>query len=119
MRLRVARRDEPCTKDLEPRPGDDACKPASLILDVHGATESIEVHIGREDFNPDPPLGHSSSWRRAVQGDNAAVITLEGVGLFGNQAADAAFLNEVADRVELIADIDPSGATSPASPWAA
>jgi pimeloyl-ACP methyl ester carboxylesterase len=88
-------------------PSYNACKPASLILDMHGATESIEVHIGREGFNADSPLGYGSSWRRAVQGDNAVVITPEGVGLFWSQSSDAAFLNEVADQVEMIADIDP------------
>ncbi|HMI90566.1 MAG TPA: hypothetical protein VK509_04340, partial [Polyangiales bacterium] len=69
--------------------------------------ESIEVHVGKEGFRADSPLGYGSSWRRAVQGDNAVVITPEGVGLYWSEASDAAFLNEVANRVEMIAEIDP------------
>lgn len=88
-------------------PSYDACKPASLVMDCHGATESIEVHTGKEGFNADSPLGYGSSWRRAIQGDNVVVVTPEGVNLYWSQAADAAFLNEVTDMVEAIADIDP------------
>ena len=85
----------------------DPCQPASMILDMHGASESIEVHVGKEGFRTDSPLGYGSSWRRAVQGDNAVVVTPEGVGLYWNRTSDAAFLNTVADRVEDIADIHP------------
>jgi len=88
-------------------PSYNPCKPASLVLDCHGASESIEVHTGKEGFRADSPLGYGSSWRRAVQGDNAVVITPEGVGLFWSESSDAAFLNEVATQVEKIADIDP------------
>jgi poly(3-hydroxybutyrate) depolymerase len=85
----------------------NACKPAALVVDCHGASESIEVHVGKEGFRADSPLGYGSSWRRAVQGDNVVVVTPEGVSLRWSQASDAAFLNTVTDRVEMIADIDP------------
>jgi poly(3-hydroxybutyrate) depolymerase len=119
---------DPCTAELRPNddrlceftyegaerrymiyapPSYNPCKPASLVLDMHGATESIEVHTGKDGFNADSPLGYGSSWRRAVQGDNAVVITPEGVSLYWSEASDAAFLNEVADQVEQIAQIDP------------
>jgi hypothetical protein len=84
-----------------------ACKPAALILDCHGASESAEVHIGVDRFSADAPLGYGSSWRRAVQGDNAIVVTPEGIGLRWNRTSDPAFLNEVADKVEAIAMVDP------------
>jgi hypothetical protein len=119
---------DPCTAPL--RPGEDrlcefsyggqmrkffiyappsysSCKPAAMVLDCHGASESIEVHIGVERFSADAPLGYGSSWRRAVQGDNAIVVTPEGVGLRWARTSDPAFLNEVADMVEAIADVDP------------
>jgi poly(3-hydroxybutyrate) depolymerase len=119
---------DPCTAPL--RPGDDrlcefmyngamrrfflyapksynACEPASLILDMHGASESIEVHIGIDRFSADAPLGYGSSWRRAVQGDNAIVVTPEGIGLRWDRANDPAFLNTVADMVEKIAKVNP------------
>jgi hypothetical protein len=119
---------DPCTAPL--RPGEDrlcefsymgamrkfyiyappsysSCVPASLILDCHGASESAEVHIGVERFNPDAPLGYGSSWRLAVQGDNAIVVTPEGVGLRWARGSDPAFLNTVADMVEATAMVDP------------
>ena len=46
-------------------PSFDPCKPASLIVDAHGASESIEVHVGKEAFNANRPKGYGSGWRRA------------------------------------------------------
>ncbi|MET0388238.1 MAG: hypothetical protein ABW321_19855 [Polyangiales bacterium] len=83
------------------------CQPAAMVLDMHGASESIEVHIGREGFREDSPLGYGSSWRRAVQGDNAIVVTPEGIGLRWARNTDPAFLNAVADLVEKTATVDP------------
>jgi poly(3-hydroxybutyrate) depolymerase len=88
-------------------PSYNACQPASLILDCHGASESAEVHIGIARFSADAPLGYGSSWRRAVQGDNAIVVTPEGIGLRWARASDPAFLNTVADMVEKTAKVDP------------
>ena len=119
---------DPCTAPL--RPGEDrlcefsymgqmrkfyiyappsysSCRPAAMILDCHGASESAEVHIGVERFSADAPLGYGSSWRRAVQGDNAIVVTPEGVGLRWARTSDPAFLNTVADMVEATAEVDP------------
>jgi hypothetical protein len=119
---------DPCTAPL--RPGEDrlcefmymgamrrfylyappsysACEPASMVLDCHGASESIEVHIGVDRFSADAPLGYGSSWRLAVQGDNAIVVTPEGTGLRWARTSDAAFLNTVADMVEATAMVDP------------
>lgn len=88
-------------------PSYNACEPAAMVVDAHGATESAEVHIGQARFAPESPLGYGSSWRRAVQGDNAIVVTPEGVSLFWNKGQDPAFLNEVADMVEAVAKVDP------------
>ncbi|MDD9940740.1 MAG: hypothetical protein OXU20_06735 [Myxococcales bacterium] len=120
---------DPCTAPL--RPGDDrlceftysgerrkffvyappsfnVCEPASLVLDMHGASESIEVHIGIETFSGSQnPLGYGSSWRRAIQGDNVVVVTPEGIDLRWSRANDPGFLNEVADMVEAMAEVDP------------
>ena len=119
---------DPCTAPL--RPGEDrlcefsyegetrkyylyappsyrACKPAAMVVDAHGASESAEVHIGVERFSADAPLGYGSSWRLAVQGDNAIVVTPEGIGLRWDRGADPAFLNTVADMVEAVAEVDP------------
>jgi poly(3-hydroxybutyrate) depolymerase len=88
-------------------PSYSSCAPASMILDCHGASESAEVHIGVERFSADAPLGYGSSWRLAVQGDNAIVVTPEGTGLRWARASDPAFLNTVADMVEATAMVDP------------
>ena len=88
-------------------PSYNPCAPAALILDCHGASESAEVHIGTERFSADAPLGYGSSWRRAVQGDNAIVVTPEGNGLRWSATSDPPYLNTVADMVEKIAKVDP------------
>ena len=85
----------------------NACKPAALVMDCHGASESIEVHTGKMGFRPTSPTGYGSSWRRAVQGDNAVVVTPEGVSLMWSRTADVAFINTVDDMVSKIAKIDP------------
>jgi polyhydroxybutyrate depolymerase len=119
---------DPCTAPL--RPGEDrlcefsydgqmrkfyiyappsfsSCQPAAMVVDAHGASESAEVHIGVDRFSADAPLGYGSSWRLAVQGDNAIVVTPEGIGLRWARTTDPAFLNTVADMVEATADVDP------------
>lgn len=88
-------------------PSYNACEPASLVVDCHGASESAEVHIGVDRFSADAPLGYGSSWRRAVQGDNAIVVTPEGTGLRWSATSDPPFLNTVADMVEKIAKVNP------------
>ncbi len=84
----------------------DPNQPASLIVDCHGMSESAEVHIGVETFYPNSPKGYGSSWRRAVQGDNAIVVSPEGISLRWTANPDVAFLNKVADMVEGIANVD-------------
>ncbi|MET0342264.1 MAG: hypothetical protein ABW252_14765, partial [Polyangiales bacterium] len=88
-------------------PSFDPCKPASLIVDNHGLSESTEVHIGRASFSATRPKGYGSGWRRAVQGDNAIVVTPQGINNAWNQQTDVPFLNDVANKVEKMANIDP------------
>lgn len=85
----------------------NACKPAALVMDCHGASESIEVHTGKMGFRTTSPTGYGSSWRRAVQGDNAVIVTPEGVSLMWSRTADVAFINTVDDMVSKTAKIDP------------
>ena len=88
----------------------DACKPASMIMDCHGLSETAEVHTGKEGFNltgMQYPKGYGSSWRRVIQGDNAIVITPQGVGDSWDTATDVPFLNAIGDMIEKIADVDP------------
>jgi len=85
----------------------NACQPAALVVDAHGASESAEVHIGVDRFSADAPLGYGSSWRLAVQGDNAIVVTPEGIGLRWNRTSDPGYLNTVNDMVEKIAKVNP------------
>lgn len=86
------------------------CKPASLIMDCHGLSESIDVHTGREGFNLSGqmfPKGYGSSWRMAVKGDNAIVVTPAGLNQSWTTSSDVPFVNKVADQVEMLAKVDP------------
>jgi hypothetical protein len=88
----------------------DPCKPASMIMDCHGASESIDVHTGREGFNLSGqmfPGGYGSFWHRAVQEDNAIIVTPAGIGMRWAPATDTPFVNAAADQVEKIAKVDP------------
>ena len=88
----------------------DPCTPASLIMDCHGASESIQVHSGREGFNLSGqmfPGGYGSFWHRAVQEDNAIIVTPAGIGQRWAPATDTPFVNGAADQVEKIAKVNP------------
>jgi len=88
----------------------DPCTPASLIMDCHGLSESIEVHIGKEGFNlsgQQYPKGYGSGWRMAVQRDNAVVVTPAGIDESWTPASDVPFVNKAADQVLTIAKVDP------------
>lgn len=88
-------------------PSYDPCKPAALVVDAHGASESIDVHIGKTAFQANRPKGYGSGWRRAIQGDNAIVVTPQGIDNFWNQTRDVPWLNDVVDRMTKVARIDP------------
>jgi len=88
----------------------DPCTPASMIMDCHGASESIDVHTGREGFDLSGqmfPGGYGSFWHRAVQEDNAIIVTPAGIGMRWAPATDVPFVNGAADQVEKIAKVDP------------
>jgi poly(3-hydroxybutyrate) depolymerase len=90
-------------------PAFDPCKPASLIVDCHGLSETAEVHIGKESFTLSGqkfPNGYGSSWRMAVQKDNAIVVTPQGVNNSWSPATDVGFVNKAADMVEAVANVD-------------
>jgi poly(3-hydroxybutyrate) depolymerase len=90
-------------------PAFDPCKPASLIMDAHGLSETAEVHTGKEGFNLSGqqfPKGYGSGWRMAIQRDNAIVITPQGLSNSWSAATDVPFLNKAADTVQAIADVD-------------
>jgi pimeloyl-ACP methyl ester carboxylesterase len=91
-------------------PAFNPCKPATLIMDCHGLSESIEVHTGKEGFNlsgQQYPKGYGSGWRMAVQKDNAIIVTPAGIGDSWTVASDVPFVNQVADFVQTTADVDP------------
>jgi poly(3-hydroxybutyrate) depolymerase len=91
-------------------PAFNPCEPATLIMDFHGLSETIEVHTGKEGFNltgQQYPAGYGSGFRMAVQRDNAIVVTPAGIGESWTTSSDVPFANEVADFVATTADIDP------------
>jgi poly(3-hydroxybutyrate) depolymerase len=90
-------------------PAFDPCKPASLIMDCHGLSESAEVHTGKQGFNLSGqmfPKGYGSGWRMAIQKDNAIVVTPQGLNNSWTTATDVPFVNKAADAVEAIASVD-------------
>jgi hypothetical protein len=91
-------------------PAYDPCTPATLIMDCHGLSESIDVHTGKEGFNLSGqmfPKGYGSGWRMTVQNDNAIVVTPAGLNMSWTVSSDVPFVNKVADQVEMIAKVDP------------
>ncbi len=91
-------------------PSFNPCKPATLIMDCHGLSESAEVHTGMVGFNLTGqmfPSGYGSGWRMAVQHDNAIVVTPQGINDSWTPSSDVPFVNDAADKVEAIADVDP------------
>jgi polyhydroxybutyrate depolymerase len=90
-------------------PNYDPCKPASLIMDCHGLSETAEVHAGKAAFMYGGSTwadGYGSSWRMAIQKDNAIVVTPQGVGDSWTVATDVPFVNKAADMVEAIAKVN-------------
>jgi poly(3-hydroxybutyrate) depolymerase len=91
-------------------PNYDPCKPASLIMDCHGLSETAEVHIGKAQFMYSGSTwagGYGSSWRMAIQKDNAIVVTPQGVNNSWTVSTDVPFVNKAADLVEAIANVNP------------
>jgi poly(3-hydroxybutyrate) depolymerase len=91
-------------------PAFNPCEPATLVMDCHGLSESAEVHTGKEGFNLSGsgmfPSGYGSGWRMAVQRDNAIIVTPQGVDDSWTTATDVPFVNDAADKVEAIADVN-------------
>ena len=90
-------------------PAFDPCKPASLIMDCHGLSESAEVQAGKAAFTLGAskfPNGYGSSWRMAVQKENAIVVTPQGVNNSWTPATDVGFVNKAADIVEAVANVN-------------
>jgi polyhydroxybutyrate depolymerase len=92
-------------------PNYNPCQPASLIMDCHGLSESAETQAGKAPFvlsgSGTFPNGYGSSWRMAVQNDNAIVVTPQGVSNSWTPATDVGFVNAAADLVESIANVNP------------
>jgi poly(3-hydroxybutyrate) depolymerase len=67
------------------------------------------VHTGKAGFNlmgQQYPSGYGSGWRMAIRGDNAIVVTPQGVANSWSVATDVGFLNQAANTVEAIANVD-------------
>jgi poly(3-hydroxybutyrate) depolymerase len=83
----------------------DACSPAPVVVDAHGATETAEQHAGLEAFKT-WPNGLGSGWRIVADREGFIVVTPQGVGNFWNEG-DVDFIVEVEKKVTQIANVDP------------
>lgn len=101
---------QPRTFYVYATPNYNPCQPASLIMDCHGLSETAAVQAGKAPFVLNGmrfPNGYGSSWRMAVQPDNAIVVTPQGISNSWSPATDVGFVNKAADTVEAIASVNP------------
>jgi polyhydroxybutyrate depolymerase len=92
-------------------PSYNPCQPASLIVDCHGLNETAENQAGKTAYTLSGygtfPNGYGSTWRMAVQNDNAIVVTPQGVSNSWTPSTDVGFINAAADAVEAVANVNP------------
>lgn len=83
----------------------DPSKPAALVVDAHGASETAREHAGFEPFR-DWPAGLGSGWRLVADREGFLVAQPQGIG---NQwePSDAAFMIAIAAEVSKVASVDP------------
>jgi polyhydroxybutyrate depolymerase len=92
-------------------PSYNPCQPASLIVDCHGLNETAENQAGKTSYTLSGygtfPNGYGSTWRMAVQNDNAIVVTPQGLSNSWTPSTDVGFINAAADTVEAVANVNP------------
>ncbi len=82
----------------------DPCVKTPLVVDAHGATETMSEHAGLEPFN-DWPGGLGSGWRLVADREGFLVAQPQGIG---NRwvASDVAFMESLVLSVRTVADLD-------------
>lgn len=87
------------------------CKPVGLVLDAHGATETMEQQLGREKFCSSGSIcwaGLGSGWAAESDTDHGGFIAVFPQGLNNMwQASDADFMLKIVDEMKKLANIDP------------
>lgn len=83
----------------------DACHPAALVVDAHGAQESAEVQAGLANFFSWPTLGIGSSFRLVADREGFLVATPQGIGNAWVET-DPAFISAIPAAVRGQAAVD-------------
>ena len=85
--------------------GYDPCVPTALVVDAHGSSETDAEQAGLDPFL-DWPGGLGSGWRLVADREGFLVAQPQGIR---NQwtESDAPLMDEIAARVERVADVDP------------
>lgn len=88
------------------------CKPVGLVLDAHGATETMEQQIGKEKFCSSGDIcwaGLGSGWAAESDTDHGGFIAVFPQGNNNMWAAsDADFMVDLVTEMKKLADIDPN-----------
>jgi poly(3-hydroxybutyrate) depolymerase len=87
------------------------CKPVPLVIDAHGATETMEQQLGREKFCSSGDIcwaGLGSGWAAESDTDHGGFIAVFPQGNNNMWAAsDASFMLNIVTEMKKLADIDP------------
>ncbi len=83
----------------------DPRKPAALVVDAHGASETAEQQAGLQQFR-DWPTGLGSGWRLVADGAGFIVAQPSGLGDKWTKA-DADFMLQIPAVVSRVANVDP------------
>ena len=84
----------------------DPCKPAALVVDAHGATETAVEHSGKEAFE-DWPGGFGSGFRLVADREGFVVVQPQGIGNVW-AASDTAFMLEIPKAIGANTNLDPA-----------
>ena len=89
----------------------NACKPVALVIDAHGATETAEQQLGREEFCAGSGLcwnGLGSGWAAESDTPGGGFIAVFPQGISNRwSASDADFMLDIVEEMKKLADIDP------------
>lgn len=84
----------------------DPCKPAALVVDAHGASETASEHAGKEPFK-DWPGGFGSGFRLVADREGFIVVQPQGVNNVWT-SNDTALMRELPSTIGAKTKIDPA-----------
>jgi poly(3-hydroxybutyrate) depolymerase len=87
------------------------CKPVALVIDAHGATETMTQQLGKEKFCSGANLcwnGLGSGWAAESDTPGGGFIAVFPQGKSNRwTASDASFMVDIVSEIKKVADVDP------------